>query len=300
MQLQPAKEFIQPAILGKFEQKIPASRLSETPRQIDSLVADSNERAAESTHFVQHGRREVEHNPSNPPTGLPQVDSSSPTNVNVSMRNIIDSLNVNVSPVAVYLCWIFKEAPTKRGYYHNLYKEHRQPDAWLAATIETLISIHQTQTVRVPGKYFYDRCVVFHQAGIPSDTAALVQRYGSLTYPQLLEALQQSSPARSRQPLHQISTRRQASSGSSIKLRLPRDKVHPGMSREDLRGVLALMDGDVRTCELLVQPYLQVDGSCALLVDDGMGHQRWVYALCDWQEDFARMRTTLDLFSRDK
>lgn len=291
------EESIQTITSSRFEQEIPATRLSRISHQGDSPVASANKRVIESTHFAREGRREDGDSPSNLPADTQQVDSSSLTNVNVSICNVIASLNVNVSPVAEYLCWIFKETPTKRGYYYNLYKEHPQPDAWLAAAIETLIGLHQAKTIRIPGKYFYDRCVAFHQTGIPPDTAVLVQRYGSLTYPQLLEALQHSSPTKSRPPFHQISTRGQA---SPIKLRLPRDKLHPGMSRKDLRNLLTLMDGDVRTCELLVLPYLQADGSCALLVDDGMGHQRWVYALCDWQEDCSRMRTTLDLFSHDQ
>lgn len=149
-----------------------------------------------------------------------------------------------------------------------------------------------THEHEISARYFCGRCRVLHQSGIPPDTAALVERYGSLPYPQLVKALQQSEPTRSSPPV-----RGQAPRGSPIQRRVARDKAHPGMSRDDLRKVLTLMSGDVRTCNLQAQPYQQADGSCALLVDDGLGHQRWVYALCDWQEDFASMRTTLDLFS---
>jgi hypothetical protein len=300
-QLRLAKEATQTATSGRFQQVISAAPLPKTSHQVDSSTANANQPAAEATQTATSGRIELEHVSSNLSAVRRWVDSSTPPNVNVSIYTIIVSLNVNVSPVVEYLRSIFEEAPTKRGYYHNLYNKQQcqNAEAWLAAAIETLIAFHQTKTIREPGKFFIDRCVLLHRSGIPPDTAAHVQRYGGLSYPQLLKALKQSEPTRSSPPAHQPALM-SAPRGSPIQRRLPRDKVHPGMSRDDFQQMLALMEGDVRTCDLQVQPYQQADGSCALLVDDGMGHQRWVYSLCDWQEDCAAMRTTLDLFSHDK
>lgn len=300
-QLRLAKESTQTAISGRIQQAISATPLPKTPHQVDSSVANANQPATESTQTAPLSRCELEHVSSNLPTNVPRVDSSDPSNVNVSIYTIVISLNVNVRLVVEYLRSVFEEAPTKRGYYHNLYntQQCQNAEAWLAAAIETLIGLHQTKTIREPGKFFIDRCVLLHRSGIPPDTVALVQRYKGLSYPQLVKALKQSEPTRSSPPAHRpvlMSVPR----GSPMQRCLPRDKMHPGMSRDDFQQVLTLLDGDVSTCDLRVQPYQQADGSCALLVDDGMGHQRWVYALRDWQEDCAAMRTTLNLFSHGK
>lgn len=244
------------------------------------------------------GRREPEHHPANLPGNAQQVDSGAPPNVNVKIDSVIDSLNVNVSTVVEYLRWIFGEAPAKRGYYHNLYNKQRcqNPEVWLAAAIDTLIGLHKTKTVREPGKYFCDRCVLFHRSGIPPDTAALIQQYGSLPYPQLVQALEHLESAGSRSSAPGSPPRGQSPRGSLMIRRLPRDKFHPGMSREDLTRLIDLLGRDERTCTFVMQPYRQADGSCALLVDDTMGHQRWIYNLGEWQQDLARIQSARDLF----
>ncbi len=299
-QLLPTKDSTQPATSGRFRQVLPVAPLPKTSHQVDSSVANENQPVIESTPTAAAGRFEHGHAASNLPTDREWVDSNAPFNVNVSISTLVDSLNVNVSLVVEYLRFIFEEAPAKRGYYHNLYNKQQCQNAevWLAAAIETLIGVHQTRTIREPGKFFIDRCVLLHRSGIPPDTAALVQRYGALSYPQLLKALEQSEQIRSSRPAYQPLGRGQAPDGSSLQLRLPRDKAHPGMSREDLRQVVELTRSNAATCSWFTQPYKQANGSCALLVDDGVGHQRWVYSLQDWRTCLARMRTPNDLFSQ--
>ncbi len=229
------------------------------------------------------------------------VDSdalSTVPNVNVIITSVIDSINVNVSPVAEYLRVIFGEEPRKRGYYHNLYKTHRQTDAWLAATIETLTGLHKTKTIKNAGKYFYDRCVMLHEQGIPPETSALVQQYGQLTYAQLLEVLQK--PPTSLSEASRTSATRPAPHRQEIRLHIPRVKAVSGMSRQDLKEVVKLISNTTATYSFLVQAYQQMDGTCALLVDDGMQHSRqtWVYSLQEWKNRVNHMKTVGDLFSR--
>lgn len=69
------------------------------------------------------------------------------------------------------------------------------------------------------------------------------------------------------------------------------------MSREDLKRLFSLIEHDPRTCDLLAQPYLQADNTCALLIEDPLKRQRWVYTLREWHECLARMQTLQDLFS---
>ncbi len=156
-----------------------ASPLSRKPSPSESTVLDSS--------LPQNGRLSGQMVDSAPRT----VDSEgdAPANVNVIISNILDTLNVNVKGVIEYLRQAFDEPVGKRGYYYKLYKQYARSDAWLAATIETLVGMHQTHTVQDAGKYFFSRCAMHHQQGIPPETAELVRRYGALTYPQLVERL---------------------------------------------------------------------------------------------------------------
>jgi hypothetical protein len=123
------------------------------------------------------------------------VDSACPlnvsNNVNVNTITIKDLLiNVNVKDMAVFLQTIFHEEPCKRGYYYQLHKQYARPECWLAATLETLVGMHQSKAVKNAGKYFYDRCVALHQTPtLPASTQALVAQYAHLSYPQVLAAL---------------------------------------------------------------------------------------------------------------
>jgi hypothetical protein len=123
----------------------------------------------------------------------PMGDStdSAALNVNVSLATMInDSLNVNVKTVAAFLQTVFHEEPTKRGYYYHLHKQCPRPECWLAAAIKTLVGMHQTKTVKNPGRYFYDCCVRLHGDDmLPPEEQALVAQYAHLSYSQALAAL---------------------------------------------------------------------------------------------------------------
>ncbi len=111
-------------------------------------------------------------------------------NVNVSLESLMRDLNVNVKDVAAFLLTVFHEEPCKRGYYYQLHRQYPRPECWMAATIETLVGMYQSKTVKNGGKYFYDRCVALHQsATLPLQTQALVAQYAPLSYAQALAAL---------------------------------------------------------------------------------------------------------------
>src|SRR5579883_2573608 len=207
-------------------------------------------------------------------------------NVNVVIKTLLGSLNVNVKAVISFLIAVFHEEPAKRGYYYNLYKNHASPDAWLAATIETLVGLHLTKTVRSPGKYFYDRCVQLHET-IPSETAALVEQYSGFTLPQLLDKWRQPSSRAASDPGKSSFPAVRESRRQPLILRLPRDRKMPGMSMDELKALLQDLRSHPDTCAWRTQPYRQDDGSCALLVENVLQRQRWIYSLREWQESVA-------------
>ncbi|MGB8346569.1 MAG: hypothetical protein WCD86_16910 [Ktedonobacteraceae bacterium] len=275
------------------------------PRQtVDSIPAarsqnsrlDSQKSTVLSPLGFQNGRLlpKIVDSPAN--SSPQEVDStaSEAPNVNVILKTVIDQLNVNVRSVAAFLQTIFGEEPRKRGYYHNLYKQYAHAEFWLAAALETIVGQHQAKTVKEPGKYFYDRCVQLHQQqAIPPETRTLVEQYAHLRYPDLLRIL--TAPAEHPPGISERVSCLKAER-PRLSLRLPRAKETPGMSEGDLKRLISLIRQDSRTCSLDFQPYRQADGSCALLVEDTMRHQRWIYSVASWQARVARMRTALDLF----
>jgi hypothetical protein len=282
--------------------------IAPAPGRLSGETVDSNPAPAskngrlesqKSTVFaapdLQNGRftPQTVDSPVDSPAGRVDSMSAEAPNVNVSLNEIMNLLNVNVKGVAAFLQTIFGEEPRKRGYYHNLHKQYARPELWLAAAIETLVG-WQAKTVKEPGRYFYDRCVLLHQQeAIPPETRALVERYAHLSYPELLRQLA-APPERQHSPAPPAS--RPKAERPRLLLRLPRAKETPGMSEGELKQLMTLLRQDRRTCTLDFQPYRQADGTCALLVEDTMRHQRWIYSFAWWQARVARMRTALDLF----
>jgi hypothetical protein len=225
--------------------------------------------------------------------------SEQPPNVNV-ISTILDSLNVNVKGVIEYLRTTFDEEPKKRGFYYSLYKQYQQPDAWLAATIETLLAYHKQKTQQ-PGKYFYDLCVLFHKNGIPQEVAERVQQYGHLTHEQLLVVL--VHPPASATPSPTVTntrpTRPSQSQRPQIVPRVPREKDHKGLTAQEVQQIIALVRSDERMCTVGIARYRQADGSSALLIDNGRAkhpRQVWIYAVKECQVRLARMTVQNEFF----
>lgn len=224
-------------------------------------------------------------------------------NVNVILRNLLDSLNDNdKSTVIEFLRIIFDEAPRKRGYYHNLYKNYKHPDAWLAAAIETLIAYRGKKTTTDPGKYFYDLCVTFHQQGIPVEVAEHVQQYSFLPYGQLLAVLGRTIPARSSAPATRVPTRSVKAEQRPVVPQVPCEKDRPGMSLADAKRAVVLLKSNARTDLVQVARYQRPDGSRVLLISEDMERprQRWIYSLQDLQRRLASMKTLNDFFEQEE
>ncbi len=209
--------------------------------------------------------------------------------LNVNVISKIHLLNVNVRQVAIYLCHLFKEVPkNKAGFYTHLYDklECRDTDLWLAALIETAQSLSRQKT-EMPGRYFYSRCVELHQNGIPPRTLQLVQRVqqdGTLTYQQLLETLQQPPVTRLMPSSPAGQSNRPRSSAEKIIKHIPRPpKELPGMAANTYLTFAKQLKERVNTRNMRSAPYQQNDGTVLALVEDWVGHQRWICSLEDWQ-----------------
>ncbi|HLZ62619.1 MAG TPA: hypothetical protein VKR06_37210, partial [Ktedonosporobacter sp.] len=175
---------------------------------------------------------------------------------NVNVITVIDSLNVNVSIVALFCCRALGETPGKRGIYCKLFREVEQDaKAVVAAFLYTIVH-RQDGTIQRPPAVFIQRCRDFHRQGIHEEAAVLVEQYGQLSYPQLLEALsakkrepaQAARPAKGAPPAPEYQTpaglppitRRQ-----SIEARVPL-RPSGGLSLEEAKRLHAAITGDRR------------------------------------------------------
>jgi hypothetical protein len=232
------------------------------------------------------------------PVQTGDFSSEPPPNVNV-ISNILLNLNVNVKGVIEYLRTTFDEEPKKRGFYYSLYKQYQQPDAWLAAAIETLLAYHKQKTQQ-PGKYFYDLCVLFHKNGIPQEVAERVQQYGHLTHEQLLVALVHPPVSATPSPtMRSTATRPSQSQRPQLVPHIPREKDRRGLTGQELQQVIELIRSDLRTCTVGIARYQQTDGSSALLIDNGSTkypRQVWIYTVGECQARFSRMKLRNDFF----
>ena len=268
---------------------LPATELPEKRRLVATHMGDSGATSAQNMG------------------DSPSEMFTDPYNVNVTFREIINTINVNVREVASYLYRLFGENQQQQGYYINLYKQHTNPQAWLGALLETLIA-RERGTVHKPGNYFYKRCVALHQ-GLPAETEKLIAQFGNCTYAQLQEHLRGSSspsqaipqtPANSQPatPQETASSQPPASQAGkkplkpSIPLYIPRDKHHPGMSEETLNKVRQHIREHTRGYLLDIVPYRQQDGTCSLLLASFGKHQRWIYSPEEWEEAYALMCQT--------
>jgi hypothetical protein len=219
--------------------------------------------------------------------------------LNVNVITKINSLNVNVRQVAVYLCLLFKEAPKqKAGFYTHLYEKLgcRSADMWLAALVETAQSLAHQKT-ETPGRYFYSRCVELHQSGPSPRTLRLVQRLqqdDTPTYRRLLEILQPPPATGSVSSSPKGQAGRLPPQSHDIKLAIPRfPKEQPGMTVEDYLELKKRIKGPGREHMRIAPPYRQRDGSVVALVEDFLGHQRWVCSLEEWHKHAAMIRHSL-------
>ena len=266
-------------------------------KTVDSLTSTARENSRLSAKMVDSSPK--------------MVDSSSPVNynvnVNVIIKNIFNTFNVNVKPAIEYLRELFQEPESKRGYYYQLHKSTcTDPQIWLAAAIETFIAMQRTSDkVSRPGGYFYGRVAAMSTTGIPPTTAQLVQRYAKLSYAQLQEALRQEhekkatselprTPSQTPQVTHTLSQasqspRKPRPSGPKIELHLPRNSQQHGMTIEELNRLREEIRAHKYTDTWYLVGYRQDDDSYALLVENILLQQQWVYTPSQWQQTLIEL-----------
>lgn len=221
------------------------------------------------------------------------VDSESiaGANVNVVIKTKFERFNDNVREPIEYLRAIFGEPESKRGYYYNLRKSCAQREVWLAAAVETFVAMQrQAGPIEQPGRYFYDRVIAMHQAGISDEAHQLVKQYGDLSYAQL-QAVVRNPPSSIPAPAGGSARgpRPGPARPKTIELRLARDRHVRGMSQEDLDQLRQELRSCIDYCAWRTQRYLQEDGTYALLVESSLRRQIWLYRRENWQARLATL-----------
>ncbi|MGH2496493.1 MAG: hypothetical protein ACRDIV_17480 [Ktedonobacteraceae bacterium] len=304
-----AEESIHPLTQGRFEGKALTRNLSRLPHQVDSSLAGSNTHATESTQPDEKSRFGQETALSNLPDPTVRVDSSPLVNVNVI--TLINTITLNVKPVATFCCNALGEPPSKQPVYLKLFRDcERDARAISAAFLFTLVH-RRDGTMHNPAAVFVTRCRDYHKQGVPDEVAALVRQYGSLTYAQLLDAL--SKPASFTPPARGAPS--PAGSGyppapvtpaslsplprwGTIQRFIGVEDDRPGMSRETALQVIRLAQGDRRTkmCHVDLEPL--ADGYAVLLDNTitAIPRQTYFYSLQDWQTRTAAIQDCFELF----
>jgi|SRR5579883_837835 len=221
------------------------------------------------------------------------VDSegSDGANVSVIIKTKFERFNDNVRETIEYLRSIFGEPENKRGWYYNLRKSCAQREIWLAAAVETFVAMQrQTGPIEQPGRYFYDRVIAMHQAGISDEEHQLVKRYGDLSYAQL-QAVVRNPPSSIPAPTGGSARgpRPGPARPKAIELCLARDRHVRGMSQEDLDLLQQEIRSCVDYCAWRTQRYLQEDGTYALLVESSLRRQIWLYHREHWRARLATL-----------
>jgi hypothetical protein len=112
-----------------------------------------------------------------------------------------------------------------------------------------------------------------------------VQRYGTLTYQQLLDTFQQGPDTRSSlsPPAHQSSIPRPKVAMLTRTIERAPKHLH-GMSPEAYTTLVAHLKAEPNTKNMRYAAYRQDDGSILLLVEDWVGQQRWLWSLEEWRQ----------------
>ena len=229
---------------------------------------------------------------------------------NVNVITLISNITSNVKLVATFCRQALGEPPSKQRIYQNLFDEcEYDAQAITAALLFTLV--HQRDgTMTKPAAVFIARCRDFHRQGVSEEAAALVQQYGSLSYPQLLAALQKatvlstasrqwtSSPASPPHPALPASHPPLPHWGTIPRL-IPVDPTRSGMSRQEALQVVGRARADLRTKMCHVDLERLADGTYAVLLDNtitAIPRQAYFYSLQEWEVCTATIKDCFELF----
>lgn len=122
-----------------------------------------------------------------------------------------------------------------------------------------------------------------HHNGISPAAQELVQRYGEMSYAQLVAALR--APVLSQKANERARGQRpQPAAVEKLELRLERYREISGMSPGDLDQLRREIQARVEFCAWRTQRYHQTDGTYALLVESPLRRQIWLYSRERWRE----------------
>lgn len=299
-----SSESIQSANSGRFVERGVVPNLPNSLTQVDSVPQDHD---TESTQSTNPGRHDASSDTGNLPASEALVDSLSLANVNVG--NIITrNINVNVEIVAAFLCRLFNEPTSKKGIYSRLLRNGcNQAEVIHAAALFAFIHFHQDKTITNPAAVFIARCKAYHAQGVPEEAVALVTQYGSLSYQQLLDALQKPAAPSKQGPSFPASPSHPATPTSLPPLpqwgTIPRltevSHSRTGMSRQEALQVVTRARGDRRTKMCRVDLERLSDDHYAVLLDNtitAIPRQVYFYSLRDWETRTAVIEDCFELF----
>lgn len=212
-----------------------------------------------------------------------KVDSEGELRPNVNVITLIESITLNVNMVALFCCRALGEGPEKHRVYLKVFREIDSDAQAVVAALLFVLAHRADGSIRKPPAVFLQRCKDYHQSGIPEEAAALVQRYGELTLPQLLEALRRpvAPPASALPAAHHEAkiahpvpalppiTNRPAAVVPRIPL-----KSGGGMAYEEAHMLYAQIAYDRRVGLCRVEPIRLADGTYAVLVDHTLTEEK--------------------------
>jgi hypothetical protein len=292
------------AYLGRQEAKSIPANLSIEVLQVDS---PKGKHVTPSTQEGSMDGFEQHLPPSNLSLAPKQVDSSAsvlPSNVNVI--TLLSNITSNVKLVATFCRQALDEPPSKQRIYLNLFSECEHDVQAVTAALLFTLAHRRDGTITKPAAVFIARCRDFHRQGVSEEAAALVKQYGSLSYLQLLDALQK--PAPSRQGTSSPAGPPRPATPSSLPPlpqwgTIPRlIEVSPsrsGMSRQEALQVVARARGDRRTKLCRVDVERLADSTYAVLLDNtitAVPRQTYFYSPHEWEARTATINDCFELF----
>jgi hypothetical protein len=293
--------------LGRCERKSISSNPPASVIQVDSFKEGQTR---ESLQRGNAGRFEEYVSPSNPSLAPKQVDSNaSVLTSNVNVIPLISNITSNVKLVATFCRQALDEPPSKQRIYLNLFSECEHDAQAVTAALLFTLAHRRDGTMTKPAAVFIARCRDFHRQGVSDEAAALVQQYGSLSYRQLLAALQKptaafapsrpgTSPPASPPPVTPASLPPLPQWGTIPRL-IEVEHGRSGMSRQEALQVVAHARSDLRTKMCHVDLEQLTRDSYAVLLDNtitAIPRQTYFYSLREWEARTATINDCFELF----
>lgn len=246
------------------------------------------------------------------PTDSPaqRVDSAAAETSNVNVLTFFAKINVNVNVVAKFCCLAFGEPASKQGIYRRLFETTGFGAQTIAAAFVHTMIHRQDGTMRNPAAVFIQCCKRYHQQGVPEEAAVLLERYGQLSYTQLLERSCVPVPSASSvsKPLSKKYPGGHIPAASASLPHIPLLSAHillrdrGGMVGEIACRLHAQIAHDRRLGLCRTGLVRLSDGTYAVLVDNTVARtvrQAAFYSVEEWQMRAATLVRCMDLFPQE-